>query len=94
MLQPLDYVHYALAFIFVISLIGLLAMAAKHYQGKKIPFLPNKRIKVLEWQLIDSRRKMVLVRHDQTEHLFFIGADGEFLVSSQSAKNPASEETP
>ena len=49
------------------------------------------RIKILETRYIDSRRKLVLVRRDQMEHLLLLSNERELVVESMPAKEGRSE---
>lgn len=42
----------------------------------------DRRLKVLEYMPIDHRRKLVLVRCDDKEHLLLLGAQSETVVES------------
>lgn len=78
-----DYVKFALAFIFVLSLIWLAATAAKRF-GFGLPSTPRKsaerRLTIIESLNIDGKRRLVLIRRDDTEHLLLLGTGSELLV--------------
>lgn len=72
------------AFTFVMSLMFLLSWALKRFgfPGKSILPGNKRRLKVIEQMPIDQRRKLVLVRRDDKEHLLVIGPGGETVVES------------
>jgi len=74
----------ALGLLFVISLIGLLAVLVKKF-GIMMPAVrkpDNKRISVEEISMVDPRRRLILVRCDQREHLILLGMSNDLLIES------------
>jgi flagellar protein FliO/FliZ len=79
-----DYLRFLFALLFVLGLIGLLAWAgrrfgmvarvAKNGGGKK------KRVELIEVTPIDAKRRLVLIRRDDKEHLVLLGASADLLV--------------
>lgn len=81
-----DYMQALLALIFVLGLLGILIVALRRLGfGSPTPTLGNrnKRVRVIEVTTLDARRKLVLVRHDEREHLLLLGANGETVVESR-----------
>ena len=80
-----DYVKFVFAFIFVLALIALAAIAARHF-GFGLPSNPRnsaqRRLGILESLNIDGKRRMVLIRRDDTEHLLLLGATAEIVIES------------
>ena len=78
-----DYVKFVFAFIFVLALIALAAIAARHF-GFGLPRNPRnsaqRRLGILESLNIDGKRRMVLIRRDETEHLLLLGATTELVI--------------
>ena len=78
-----DYLKYALALVFVLSLIGIVAVIARRagfglstsIHGKR-----QRRLGIVESLNIDGKRKLVLVSRDNTEHLILLGADSDLLI--------------
>lgn len=72
------------AFCFVMSLMFLLSWALKRFGFSGKSMLPGsrRRLKVIEQLPIDPRRKLVLVRRDDKEHLLVIGPGGETVVEA------------
>ncbi|MBT3557182.1 MAG: FliO/MopB family protein [Rhodospirillales bacterium] len=84
----MDYTNIAQAFlalIFVLGLIGVVAVVARRLGlGVPTPTLrtKNKRVTVVEVTIIDSKRRLVLVRRDDQEHLILLGATTEQVVET------------
>ena len=49
----------------------------------------KRRIEIVEIAPIDSKRKLMLVRRDQTEHLILLGTTGDVVVETGIAAPPA-----
>ncbi len=74
------------ALLFVLALFGLLALLLRRFnqlQGQK----EGSRLKVLETRILDSKRRMVLVKRDKQEHLLLLGPDRETLIESWEAED-------
>jgi flagellar protein FliO/FliZ len=82
-MDTVDLPRFALAFVFVIGLIGLLAVFMKYYGGAKLlKMKEGGRLAVLEIRYIDSRRKLALVRRDNVEHLLLLADGRETVIES------------
>jgi len=84
----MDYATIAqavLALVFVLGLIGAIAVGARRF-GLGIPSptirTKNKRVKVIEITVIDTKRRLVLVRRDDREHLILLGLSGEQVIET------------
>ena len=80
------YAKFVLALAFVLSLIGLLAAAARRW-GLGLPQAQlkrgqQKRLATVEVSALDTKRRLVLVRRDDVEHLIILGPDGETVVET------------
>jgi len=83
-----DYLKYALALVFVLSLIGLVAVIARRagfglsttIHGKR-----QRRLGIVESMNVDGKRKLVLIKRDSTEHLILLGTDSDLLIESAAA---------
>ena len=80
-MEPIDYGRFLAALLFVLGLIALVAWLARRFRlgGGATPGAARRRA-VLETLALDARRKLVLIRRDDTEHLLLLGADGNRLV--------------
>lgn len=94
----LDYARAVFALIATLALIVGAAYAARRF-GMLQPGGPGiKRMRVTETLLIDTRRRMVIVRVDDREHVMLLGPAGDVLVTDIAAKEtpapaPAAVET-
>ncbi|HYD18091.1 MAG TPA: flagellar biosynthetic protein FliO [Patescibacteria group bacterium] len=72
------------AFAFVMCLMYLLAYVIKRLGLGGPVMLPGakRRLKVVEHLAIDPRRKLVIVRRDNKEHLLVLGPGGETVIES------------
>lgn len=79
------YIRFVLALIFVISLIGLAAWLIRRF-GTTGRFMAktkqHSRLGIVEMAVIDAKRRLVLVRRDDHEHLLLLGANSELVIES------------
>lgn len=77
------YIRFVAALVFVLALIGGITWLVRRL-GLAERGLRNggrgRRLAVVETLAIDARRRLVLVRHDQTEHLIMIGGTTDLVV--------------
>ena len=84
----MELVTYIAAFIFVIALIVAGAWFLKTYlsgdKGNAMNFFGNKekRVGVVQSTSVDGRRKLVLIRRDDVEHLIMTGGPVDILIES------------
>ncbi|MBL6954483.1 MAG: flagellar biosynthetic protein FliO [Alphaproteobacteria bacterium] len=80
-----NYVRFVLALLVVLGLIGGFAWLARRWgmggvqTGKRGP---SGRLEVVEVLSVDPRRRLVLIRRDDREHLILLGADGERVIET------------
>lgn len=90
----LDYARAVFALVATLALIVGCAYAARRF-GMLQPGGPGiKRMRVTETLLIDTRRRMVIVRVDDREHVMLLGPAGDVLVSDMAAKEMPVVEAP
>lgn len=92
-----NYVQFLLALIFVLALIGLLAWAYRRFAlGQKLPLRPSRsgRLDIVEFRNIDAKRRLVLIRRDETEHLILLGPNSETVIETGIAAHSAASTTP
>ncbi len=72
------------AFVFVLALMGVTAWAFKRsgFAGKMAAVSGKRRLGVVETLAVDSRRRLMLVRRDDREHLLLLGPSGETVVET------------
>ncbi len=89
---------FLLALVFVLGLIGLLATLARRmglgFPTAALKKIKNRRLSVVEVTPVDGRRRLVLVRRDDTEHLILLGPSSELVIERGiPAGGTPSEET-
>jgi flagellar protein FliO/FliZ len=83
-----NYFQFFLALIFVLGLIGLVAIIMRYYGlGGAIQFGRKKRagrrrVEIVDVAPVDARRRLILVRRDDVEHLILLGAHEDILIES------------
>lgn len=95
------YLQFALALAFVLGLIGLLALLLRRlgFGGPALSRGRQRRLSVVEVAAIDAKRRLVLVRRDDTEHLILLGPSDDLVVErgipapSQPPSQPPSPPT-
>lgn len=80
------YLRFLLALVFVLGLIGL-ATAVMRRMGLGFPAGSlkrpgNRRLSVVETAPLDGRRRLVLIRRDDTEHLIVLSPSSELVIES------------
>lgn len=79
----LQFIKFAAALLFVLALMGALALAARRFApGAALPAPRKRRLSIVEVLPLDPRRKAVLIRHDDREHLVILGANAETVIES------------
>jgi flagellar protein FliO/FliZ len=79
-----DYLRFVFALAFVLSLIGILAFLAKRYgMGyRNVPRSARKRLSISEIMPLDAKRRLVLVKRDEREHLLVLGGTTDLVVEA------------
>lgn len=84
-MDTVDFPRFILAFVFVLGLIGLLAVLLKRYGNPQKYFSmkdDGSRVRVVEVRYLDPKRRIVLLRRDAVEHLILLGEGRELLLES------------
>src|SRR3954453_3025157 len=72
------------AFLVVLALIGLTAWLVRRFAGNRLGSNANRgrmpRLAVIDAAPVDGRRRLVLVRRDNVEHLLLIGGPSDLVV--------------
>ena len=83
-MEVMDYFRFLLALVFVLGLIGVLATLARRaglgFPAAAIKPGNKRRLSVVEVTAVDGRRRMVLVRRDDVEHLLLISPTSEMVI--------------
>ncbi|MBP2303026.1 flagellar biosynthetic protein FliO [Azospirillum picis] len=83
-----QYFRFVMALLFVVALIlagGWLLRRAGMAGGAVRGRSRQRRLSVVEALPIDARRRLLLVRRDDREHLILLGANGDLLIDSAPA---------
>src|ERR1700689_2166977 len=77
---------FILAFVAVLALIAALAWGVRRFAGNRLGANTNRgrmpRLAVIDAAAVDGRRRLVLVRRDNIEHLLMIGGPTDIVVES------------
>ncbi len=89
-------VRFFLAFLIVLGLIGAAAWAVRQFGSARLGGAVRgrqPRLAVIEYATVDARRRLLLVRRDNIEHLVMIGGPTDVVVESNIVRAvPASRE--
>ncbi len=80
-----DYMKFVFALIFVMALIVLAALAARRFGfGMPLPHrhAARRRLGIVESMNVDGKRRLVLIKRDDVEHLILLGSNGELLIEN------------
>lgn len=85
-----EVLRAALALVIVLGLIGLVTLAARRMglggAHAAVRFGRERRLSVVETLALDPRRRLVLLRRDETEHLVILGPNGETVVERNAGR--------
>ncbi len=92
-MQPL---WYLIAFVIVVALIGATAWLVRRFAGSSIGGGAARgrmpRLAVIDAAAVDGRRRLVLVRRDNVEHLLIIGGPTDVVVETNIVRGTASRD--
>jgi len=104
-MASLEYFKFLFALLFVLGLIAALAWVARRFGlaprvtasmgkgfGRAAGARPPRRLDVVEILNIDARRRLILVRRDNVEHLVMIGERDLVIETGIPAKEVANTE--
>jgi flagellar protein FliO/FliZ len=77
-----EYAQYVLSLLFVLGLIGAAAFAARRFglAQTTTPAAGQRRLSIIESLALDGKRRLLLVRRDDVEHLVILGPATEAVV--------------
>ncbi len=92
----MDLLDWARALFALIATLALVVGAA--YGARRLGMLQPggagpKRMRITETLMLDARRRMVIVRVDNREHVLLLGAANDVVVGEMAAKEPPAGET-
>jgi flagellar protein FliO/FliZ len=95
-MQPLTFFF---AFLAVLALIGVAAWLVRRFAGNRLGANTNRgrmpRLAVIDAAAVDGRRRLVLVRRDNIEHLLMIGGPTDIVVEPNIVRaTPARDQMP
>lgn len=84
-----NLLQYAAALAFVLALIFALSWAVRRYglEGR-MGVRAGRRLSVVETLVIDNRRRLLLVRCDEHEHLILLGQNHDLLIERGLQPSP------
>jgi hypothetical protein len=90
---------FLFAFIVVLVLIGAAAWLVRRFGGNRLGANANRgrmpRLAVIDAAAVDNRRRLVLVRRDNVEHLLMIGGPSDIVVEQNIVRAmPARDQAP
>ena len=80
-----NYLRFLFALIFVLALIALLSWLIKRFGfgGRYMPVRGQaRRMRVMETVTVDAKRRVVLLRCDEREHLLLIGGASDVVIEA------------
>jgi len=89
-MEAVDPLRIIISFTFVLGLIGLCAMGARAIMRRNPGWLaqkPGARLQIVESKMLDARRKLVLIKRDEQEHLLLLSPQGEIVIESIKGEN-------
>src|SRR5438876_229917 len=76
--------RFFVAFIVVLGLIGLTAWVVRRFSGDRLGASTARgrqpRLAVIDAAAVDGRRRLILIRRDNVEHLLMIGGPSDVVV--------------
>jgi len=89
-------IRFFLAFLIVLGLIGLTAWAVRRFGAARLGGASMRgrqpRLSVIEQANVDGRRRLILVRRDNVEHLVMTGGPTDVVIESSIVRNATARE--
>lgn len=87
---------FFIAFVVVLALIGLATWLVRRFAGNRLGNGANRgrlpRLAVIDAAAVDGRRRLVLVRRDNVEHLLMIGGPSDIVVEQNIVRASAARD--
>jgi flagellar protein FliO/FliZ len=78
-----SYPRFLVSLVFVIGLVGLFAWLLRKFGPPARFRLQNRRrLSIVEIQPLDARRRLVLLRRDDREHLILLGVTQDLVIET------------
>lgn len=86
-----DYLKFLFSFLLVLGMMGGLALILKKLNLGNLGIVPpdKRRLKIVEILPLDARRKALILRRDDKEHLVILGVNGETVVETNIERKDA-----
>ena len=84
-IDSVSYLKFLFALLFVLGLIGGIALLAKRFGiGTRGPMRRSKdhRLAIVENMQLDAKRRIILIRRDNNEHLLLVGGETDLVVET------------
>ncbi len=90
------YLRFVFALVFVLGLIGLFVFIARRFNltPRVTDTKTNRRLRIVEILPVDAKRRLILVRRDEVEHLILLGATNEAIIEGGITATAANPESP
>ncbi|MBM3549041.1 MAG: FliO/MopB family protein [Alphaproteobacteria bacterium] len=83
------YLKFVLSLGLVLAFFFALVWAARRYlPGMRVGNRAGRRLELVEVLMIDTRRRLILVRRDEVEHLILLGTTSETVIERGIARPP------
>jgi len=81
-MSAVDYGQFILSLLFVLGLIGVAAFLARRFGLVQTtrPASGRRRLATVETLVLDGKRRLLLIRRDDVEHLVILGPSTETVV--------------
>ena len=89
-IDSIDYLKFVFALLFVIGLIGAIALLAKKIgMGNRGPmhYSRKKRLSIVETMQLDSKRRVILIRRENKDHLILLGGMTDLVIENDIPVN-------
>lgn len=94
-MEPVQYLKYIVGLLIVLGLIALITLLARRFgmvpRASRDPSSP-KRLSVSDVMSIDAKRRLVLVKRDDREHLLLLGPEHDVVVERNISVNENAEQ--
>ncbi len=78
-----NILHTFLALIFVVALMGVIALIAKKLGLNNPKNSKGRRLQIVETLMIDAKRKVVILQCDDKQHLVILSQNGETVIDHE-----------
>jgi flagellar protein FliO/FliZ len=94
-MEPVQYLKYIVGLLIVLGLIALVALLARRLgmvpRATRDPSAPR-RLSITDVISVDAKRRLVLVKRDDREHLLLLGPERDIVVERNISVNENTEQ--